>query len=113
MSVRVYSASGPPYAWRICLALEHKGIPYYRKTLSFGAGDLKAADFVALNPRCRVPVLVDGDFALAESAAIIEYIEDRWPSGPALFARGPRQRAIQRRMVREAAQYRAAARKKC
>jgi glutathione S-transferase len=70
--------------------------------LSFDAGDLKTAEFGALNPRRRVPVLVDDDFALAESAAIVEYIEARWPSGPALFARDPRQRAIQRRMVREA-----------
>jgi glutathione S-transferase len=50
-------------------------------------------------------VLVDGDFVLAESAAIVEYIEDRWPNGPALFASEPRKRAIQRRMVREADHY--------
>ena len=105
MSVRFYYGSGSPYAWRVWLALEHKGIPYHRKTLSFDAGDLKTAEFGALNPRRRVPVLVDDDFALAESAAIVEYIEERWPSGPALFARDPRQRAIQRRMVREADDY--------
>ena len=105
MSVRFYYGSGSPYAWRVWLALEHKGIPYHRKTLSFDAGDLKTAEFGALNPRRRVPVLVDDDFMLAESAAIVEYIEERWPSGPALFARDPRQRAIQRRMVREADDY--------
>jgi glutathione S-transferase len=66
---------------------------------------LKTAEFGALNPRRRAPVLVDGDFALAESAAILEYIEDRWPSGPALFVRDPRSRAIQRRIVREADAY--------
>ena len=86
MSVRFYYGSGSPYAWRVWLALEHKGIPYHRKTLSFDAGDLKTAEFGALNPRRRVPVLVDDDFALAESAAIVESIEERWPSGPALFA---------------------------
>ena len=75
------------------------------KTLSFDAGDLKTPEFSALNPRRRVPVLVDDDFALAESAAIVEYIEDRWPNGPALFANEPRKRAIQRRMVREADHY--------
>ena len=85
--------------------LEHKGIPYHRKTLSFDAGDLKTAEFGALNPRRRVPVLVDDDFVLTESAAIVEYIEERWPSAPALFASDARQRAIQRRMVREADQY--------
>jgi glutathione S-transferase len=105
LSVRFYYGSGSPYAWRVWLALEHKGIPYHRKTLSFDAGDLNTAEFGALNPRRRVPVLVDDDFALAESAAIVEYIEDRWPLGPALFARDPRQRAIQGRMVREADRY--------
>ena len=105
MAVKFYYGSGSPYAWRVWLALEHKGIAYHRKTLSFDAGDLKTPEFGALNPRRKVPVLVDDDFALAESAAIVEYIEDRWPSGPALFARDPRLRAIQRRMVREADQY--------
>ena len=105
MAVKFYYGSGSPYAWRVWLALEHKGIAYHRKTLSFDAGDLKTPEFGALNPRRKVPVLVDDDFALAESAAIVEYIEDRWPSGPTLFARDPRQRAIQRRMVREADQY--------
>jgi glutathione S-transferase len=32
--------------------------------------------------RRRAPVLVDGDFALAESAAIVEHIEDRWLTRP-------------------------------
>ncbi len=105
MAVRFYYASGSPYAWRVWLALERKGIPYHLKTLSFDAGDLKTPEFTALNPRRRVPVLVDDDFALAESAAIVEYIEDRWPNGPALFASEPRKRAIQRRMVREADDY--------
>ena len=78
MSVRFYYGSGSPHSWRVWLALEHKGIAYHRKTLSFDAGDLKTAKFGALNPRRRVPVLVDDDFALAESAAIVEYIEERW-----------------------------------
>jgi glutathione S-transferase len=105
MSVKFYYASGSPYAWRVWLALERKGIPYHLKTLSFDAGDLKTPEYGALNPRRRVPVLVDDDFVLTESGAIVEYIEDRWPQGPALFAHEPRKRAIQRRMVREADHY--------
>jgi glutathione S-transferase len=97
LAVRFYYASGSPYAWRVWLALERKGAPYHRKTLSFDAGELQTPEFGELNSRRRVPVLVEDDFALAESSAIVEYIEDRWPLGPALFARDPRQRAIQRR----------------
>jgi glutathione S-transferase len=105
VGVDFYYASGSPYAWRVWLALEHKGAAYKRKTLSFDAGDLKTAEFSALNPRRRVPVLVDDDLVLYESAAIVEYIEDRWPEGPRLFALDLRKRAIQRRMVREVDQY--------
>ncbi len=105
MAVKFYYASGSPFAWRVWLALERKGIPYHRKTLSFDAGDLKTEEFHALNPRRRVPVLVDDDFVLFESGAIVEYIEDRWPNGPALFDHEPRKRAIQRRMIREADEY--------
>ena len=100
-----YYASGSPYAWRVWLALEHKGIPYALKTLSFDAGDLKTPKFLALNPRHRVPVIVDDGFALYESAAIVEYLEDKWPGEPRLFSADLRQRALQRRMVREADQY--------
>ena len=34
MALAFYYASGSPYAWRVWLALEHKGIPYELKTLS-------------------------------------------------------------------------------
>ena len=105
MSVKFYYASGSPFAWRVWLALERKGVPYHQKTLSFSDGDLKTPEYGALNPRRRAPVLVDDDFTLYESGAIVEYIEDRWPNGPALFAHEPRKRAIQRRMVREADHY--------
>jgi glutathione S-transferase len=105
VGVDFYYASGSPYAWRVWLALEHKGVAYKRKTLSFDAGDLKTPKYAALNPRRKVPVLVDDDFALYESAAVVEYIQDRWPEGPALFARDMRERAIQRRMVCEIDQY--------
>ena len=105
MSVVLYYGSGSPYAWRAWLALEHKGVPHELKTKSFAAGDLRTSEFSALNPRRRVPVLVDDGFVLYESAAIVEYAEDRWPAGPPLFAADVHTRAVQRRMVREADQY--------
>lgn len=105
MAVVLYYGSGSPYAWRAWLALEQKGVPHELKTMSFAAGDLKTAEFAALNPRRRVPVLVDDGFVLYESAAIVEYINEKWPAGPPLFAADIGERAVQRRMVREADQY--------
>ena len=105
MAPTLYYLSGSPYAWRVWLSLEHKGIDYDLKAISFDAGDFNTPEFVALNPRRRVPVMVDDGFALYESAAIVEYLSDKWPGDPHLFSADIRQRAIQRRMVREIDQY--------
>src|SRR5947209_18932793 len=87
MALAFYYASGSPYAWRVWLALEHKGIPYERKTLSFDAGDLKTPEFAALNPRRKVPVVVDGGFALYESGALVDCLQERRARRGAAVAR--------------------------
>jgi glutathione S-transferase len=104
MPVTLYSMSGSPYAWRAWLALVHKGVAFAHRTMSYDAGDFKSEEFHKLTPRRRVPVLLDDDFALYESAAIVEYIEERWPQ-PSLFSADLRQRAVERRLVREADSY--------
>jgi glutathione S-transferase len=100
--LQLYYGSGSPYAWRVQLALEHKALPYERIVLSFAKGDLKTPEHLARNPRGKVPVLVDGGFALYESAAIIEYLDDAYPAqGRRLFPGDARARAVQRRVILE------------
>jgi glutathione S-transferase len=106
MSLLLYYGSGSPYAWRVQLALEHKALPYERKVLSFSAGDTKAASFRALNPRGRVPVLVDGEYVLYESSAIVEYLDEAYPGrGAPLFPGAARDRALVRRLICEVDNY--------
>jgi len=105
MAVTFYYGSGSPYAWRVWLALEHKAIPYEFKLLSFSEGDTRKPDFTALNPRQKVPVIVDDGFVLYESLAILEYLEDRWPDRPRLYSTDARERAVQRRLMLEADDY--------
>jgi glutathione S-transferase len=104
--IHFYCGSGSPYAWRVWLALEHKALPYEMHLLSFSAGDLRSDAFRAINPRGKVPAIVDGDLKLAESAAIVEYLEDAYPhAGSPLFPADVRTRASARRMIREADEY--------
>jgi glutathione S-transferase len=106
MAITLYYGSGSPYAWRVQLALEHKALPYERKILSFSAGDTRKPEFVALNPRHRVPTIVDGDFVLYESNAIVEYLDEAYPGrGQPLFPSGVKDRALVRRLIMEADNY--------
>jgi len=43
-----------------------------RKVLYRGEG--RAAEYLAINPAGKIPALVDGDFTLCESNAILQYI---------------------------------------
>jgi len=106
MPLTLYYGSGSPYAWRAQLALEHKALEYGLKMLSFSAGDTRKPEFIALNPRHQVPVLVDDDFVLWESNAIVEYLDEAFPGrGAPLFPGDARDRAIARRMVLEVDSY--------
>jgi glutathione S-transferase len=83
-----------------------QGLPYTLRVLSFSEGDLATPEFGALNPRRKVPVLDDGGFAIYESAAIIEYLDDAYRDvGAPLFPAELRARAVARRKIREADEY--------
>jgi glutathione S-transferase len=86
--LEIYWGSGSPFAWRVLLAAEIKRVPYESRLLEFSKGDLKTPEFLALNPRGKVPVIRDGDFVLAESLAIIAYLDRKHPE-PSLLGRTP------------------------
>ena len=104
MALVFYYGSGSPFAWRVWLGLEHKRIPYEQKTVSFSGGDLRKPEYAAVNPRQKVPAIVDDAFALYESDAILEYLDEKYPA-PKLFPGDTQQRALTRRMIREADLY--------
>jgi glutathione S-transferase len=100
MAITFYYGSGSPYAWKVWLALEHKGLGYEAKRLTFEPDQTKSPDFLKINPRGRVPAIVDDGFALYESSAIVEYLEDRYPEKP-LLPEDVRERARARRLIAE------------
>jgi glutathione S-transferase len=86
MTIEIFWGSGSPFAWRALLALELKRLPYDSHLLSFSKNEHKTPAMLALNPRGKVPVLKDGGFVLAESLAILAYLERKYPEPP-LFGR--------------------------
>ena len=106
MSIVLYAGSGSPYVWKVWLALEHKGLPYELKMLSFSEGDLRKPEFAALSARAKVPAITDGAFSLYESGPICEYLEEKYAgTGPSLLPGSVEQRAIARRIAAEADAY--------
>ncbi len=99
----LYTIPGSPSSWRVWLTLERLGAPFAVERLSFNAGDTRDTrdpGFLALNPRGKVPVLVDGDLVLTESFAIVEHLAERhaergperspWPTEPTTRAQARR-----------------------
>jgi glutathione S-transferase len=60
-------------------ALEQVGLPYEDRMIDLAKGQQYSPDFLAVNPRGKIPaLLVDGQL-LAENAAILGYLHMRWP----------------------------------
>jgi glutathione S-transferase len=59
--------------------IEELGVPCEVKLVSLAAGDQKKPEYLKLNPNGAVPTLVDGDLVLWESAAICQYLADKYP----------------------------------
>ncbi|MEX1109325.1 MAG: glutathione S-transferase family protein [Dongiaceae bacterium] len=104
MALTFYYGSGSSYAWKVWLTLEYKEIPYEFKLLSFDRNETRSPEFLKLNPRGKVPTIVDNGFAIWESSAIAEYLEERYPQ-KSLLPGDAQQRANARRIVAEADSY--------
>jgi len=76
--VEVYWASGSPFAWKVLLALEERKIPHKSVLISFSNYDHKKPEYLALNPRGKVPILQNGSDTLYESMAILMYLENKF-----------------------------------
>lgn len=87
---------------RVTIYLAEKGIALERVQVDWEAGELQSEAFLAKNPAGKIPVLEldDGSF-LPESAAIVEYLEERYPEPPMIGAT-PEQRARNRALERMA-----------
>jgi len=58
------------------IALEETGLPYRVEWISFADGEQQSADYLAVNPKGRVPALVMDGAVITETPAILEYIAE-------------------------------------
>lgn len=79
-------------AFRLRIALNLKGLTPERRYIHLANGEQRKGEYKAINPQALVPYLVDGDFTLGQSLAIIEYLDEVHPE-PALLPKEVTQRA--------------------
>lgn len=72
-----------PYCWRVRMALAHKGLDVELKLWRF-----QQKDAIAFANTDKVPVLCDGDQVVADSVAIMKYLDDAYPETPAVLGNG-------------------------
>ena len=78
MSLRIYHASGT-CALASVIALEETGADYEIDRIDFQSDAQKQPDYLAINPRARVPALVTQDGVLTETPAILAWIAQAYP----------------------------------
>lgn len=71
------------------------GLDYEPNLIGSRTGETQTAKFRALNPKEKIPVLIDGDLVLSESAAIVTYLGDTYGRGTGLVPEAyTRERAL-------------------
>ena len=91
--MKLYNANLSPNALRVRAVANELEIPLEVIDIDLRKGEHKTPAYLAINPNGKVPVLVDGDFALWESRAINAYLAAMKPER-GLYPSDPRRRAI-------------------
>jgi len=100
--MKLYTFWRSSAAYRVRIALHHKGLDYQSIPKAFAREEHRAADYLALNPQGLIPALDDDGFVIGQSLAIIEYLEETHPE-PSLLPRDARSRAVVRSMAQAVA----------
>ena len=86
--MKIYGASLSPYARKVKMALNEKGVDYEMVPVDTEAN---VTELHKLNPRGEIPTVVDGDVVIADSTIALQYFEEQYPD-PALLPADPQAR---------------------
>jgi maleylacetoacetate isomerase len=78
--LELYSYYRSTASYRIRIALNYKQLDYKLIPVDLIAGEHHENNYLKHNQHGRVPTLVDGAFEIGQSAAILEYLEEKFPA---------------------------------
>lgn len=88
-----------PYVFTCDVTLREKGLAYEAVSVALQRGEHREEAYASGSVTARVPALRHGDFVLAESSAIAEYLEDAFPETPRVLPADPKERARARQVM--------------
>jgi glutathione S-transferase len=89
--MKLYGFPPSPNTWQVRALAAHIGVPLEFELVDLPKGAARTPAFLAINPTGRTPALVDGDFKLWETLAIMQYVAGKKPN--ALWPNDPKSRA--------------------
>lgn len=93
--LELYHHGSSVCAAKVRLALAEKQLEWTGRYVDILAGEQFRPEFLKINPKAVVPVLVHDGFIIPESTVICEYLEESFPARP-IYPRDPRERAAVR-----------------
>src|SRR5256885_1507154 len=83
--MKLYGFPPSPNTWKVRAVAAHLGLPLELQLVDLTKP--RTPEYLAINPSGRTPTLVDGDFTLSESNAIMQSLASRssntlWPNDP-------------------------------
>ncbi|XP_069700045.1 glutathione S-transferase 1-1-like [Periplaneta americana] len=78
----------------VMMAASALGVELNLKFLDLFKAEQMTPDFLKLNPQHSLPTIVDNDFVLGESRAIICYLADQYGKDDCLYPKDPKKRAV-------------------
>ncbi len=91
--MKFYSYFRSSAAYRVRIALALKQLPHDIVPVHLVKGEHRSAEYAELNPQQLVPLLSDGGVNIAQSLAMMEYLDEAYPEAPALLPTDPAARA--------------------
>lgn len=91
--IRLLGRANSSNVMKVVWTLEEIGLPYRREDVGGPFGGTDTPEYGALNPNRVVPTLIDDDFVMWESNAIVRYLAARHAAGSALWPEDARRRA--------------------
>lgn len=82
--MKLYGFPPSPNTWKVRAAAHQMALPVELELVDLTMGAQRKPEYLAINPTGRTPTLVDGDYKLWESAAILQYLGSKkrtalWP----------------------------------